>query len=85
MLNLCEHRDMFAKPNTGPHQYRIFNIAIVDVVLTILLAYVISWCFNYPFLPTLGISFFIGIIAHRLFCVRTTVDKFLFPIVDDSK
>lgn len=85
MLNLCEYRDMFAKPNTGPHQYRIFNIAIVDVVLTILLAYGISWFFNYPFLPTLGISFFIGIIAHRLFCVRTTVDKFLFPIVDDRE
>ena len=83
MLNLCEYRDMFAKPNTGPHIYRIFNIAIVDVVLTILLAYGISWYFNYPFLPTLGILFLLGIFVHRLFCVRTTVDKFLFPNVDE--
>lgn len=83
MLNLCEYRDMFAKPNTGPHQYRIFNIAIVDVVLTILLAYGISWYFNYPFLPTLGILFLLGIFVHRLFCVRTTVDKLIFPNVDE--
>jgi len=74
---------MFAKPNTGPHQYRIFNIAIVDVVLTILLAYGISWYFNYPFLPTLGILFLLGIFVHRLFCVRTTVDKLIFPNVDE--
>ena len=76
---------MFSKPNTGPHKYRLFNIAIVDVVLTIILAYGISWFFEYPFLRTLGILFLIGIIAHRLFCVRTTVDKIIFPYVNDPK
>ena len=25
------------------------------------------------------ISFIIGIVVHRLFCVRTTIDKLLFP------
>lgn len=74
---------MFGKPNTGAHKYRFFNIAIIDVVLTIVLAYVISWFFEYPLLLTLGILFLLGILMHRFFCVRTTVDKFLFPNVDE--
>ena len=73
---------MFGKPNTGPHKYRFFNVAILDVVLTIIFAYGISWYFGYPFLYTLGILFLFGIFIHRIFCVRTTVDKFIFPNVD---
>jgi formate hydrogenlyase subunit 4 len=83
MLNYCEFKNMFGKPNTGAHKYRFFNIAIIDVVLTIVLAYVISWFFEYPLLLTLGILFLLGILMHRFFCVRTTVDKFLFPNVDE--
>jgi hypothetical protein len=57
----------------------IFNIAIADVLLTILGAYII-----YIFLPKYNffvilISFFIlGIVLHRVFCVKTTIDKLLF-------
>ena len=83
MLNLCKYKNIFGKPNTGAHKYRIFNIAIVDVLLTILAAYAISWHSEYPLLPTLGILFLLGIISHRLFCVRTTVDKLIFPNVDE--
>lgn len=78
-MNLCKYKDMFGKPNEGAHSYRIFNIAIVDVLATIIVAYIISDMYNYNFYKTLGILFIIGIIAHRLFCVRTTIDKLLFP------
>ena len=83
MLNLCEYKNIFGKPNTGLHKYRFLKIAIVDLLLTILFAYGISWFYEYPFLPTLGIFFLIGIFVHRLFCVRTTLDKLLFPNVDE--
>ena len=79
MVDLCKYKDIFGKPNTGAHQYRFFNIAVIDVAFTIIFAYGISYFFDYPFIITLGILFLLGIILHRLFCVRTTVDKILFP------
>lgn len=78
MFNLCKYKDILGKPGKGAHSYRIFNIAIVDVLLTILLAYIISFFAKTNFMYTLIIVFILGIISHRIFCVRTTIDKLLF-------
>jgi hypothetical protein len=80
MFNFCNYKDIFGKPKTGAHSYRLFNIAIVDTVLTICLAYVLKrYIFtNYHFVVVLIGCFLLGIFLHRLFCVRTTIDKFLF-------
>jgi fatty acid desaturase len=75
---LCKYKDILGKPKQGPHKYRIFNIAIVDVLLTIIVALIISYIFSLNFWITLIILFLLGIILHRLFCVKTTVDKLLF-------
>ena len=77
-MNLCKYKDIFGKPNTGVHSYRIFNIAIVDVLLTILVAFIIARLIKKPFWIVLLILFLFGIILHRLFCVRTTIDKLIF-------
>ena len=34
---LCDYKNILGEPNKGLHKYRIFNIAIVDVLLTIVL------------------------------------------------
>ena len=52
---------------------------VVDVILTILLAFFIAKVFHLRFDITLVVLFIVGIIVHRVFCVRTTVDKLLFP------
>ena len=78
MFDLCKYKDIFGKPNQGAHSYRIFNIAIVDVLLTILVAYLLSIFTGYKFVYTLIFMFILGIISHRIFCVRTTIDKLLF-------
>jgi hypothetical protein len=78
MLNLCKYKDIFGKPKEGAHSYRIFNIAIVDLLLTILAAYLLSIFTGYKFIYTLLFMFILGIISHRIFCVRTTIDKLLF-------
>ena len=77
---LCKYKDVLGKPKQGLHKYRIFNIAIVDVLLTIAGAY-LFYLFNpkFNFFVILLCLFFLGIVLHRLFCVRTTVDKLLFP------
>ena len=75
---LCKYKNALGIPNKGVHQYRIFNIAIFDVLLTIILSLIISYIFNINFLLTLIILFLLGIILHRIFCVKTTIDKLLF-------
>ena len=37
----CKYKDFFGEVNTGIHSYRIFNIAIFDVIFTFLAAFII--------------------------------------------
>ena len=75
---LSKYKDILGKPKEGLHKYRLFGVAIVDVILTIIVALLISYFFKVSFWITLIILFLLGIILHRIFGVRTTVDKALF-------
>ena len=74
----CEYKDLFGKPRVGIRKYRIFDIAIFDTIVTVICAYAISWFFEWTFWKVLAIVFLFGIFVHRLFCVRTGLDKMLF-------
>jgi hypothetical protein len=82
-MDLSKYKNIFGKPNTGVHKYRFLNLAIIDIIFTIIFAYGISYFFDYPFIYTLGLLFLLGIILHRIFSVRTTVDKIIFPNIDE--
>lgn len=75
---LCQYSNIFGEPGKGVHSIRIFNIAIVDVIATILSAILISWLFGLNFWCVLIVLFLLGIILHHLFCVKTTIDVLLF-------
>ena len=77
-LDLCKYKNIFGEPNTGAHSYRLFNLAIVDIIATIILGIIISFVFKQPFIITLVILFILGIIFHKLFCVNTTINNLLF-------
>ena len=79
MFGLCKYKDILGKPNTGLHSLRILDIAIIDVLGVIIVGMLISNTFKIPLLYTIISYFILGIILHRLFCVRTTVDRLLFP------
>jgi len=79
MFDLCKYKNALGKPGKSLHRFRIANIAIVDVVLTILLAYVVHNVLEkHNYWIILAICFLLGIFMHRIFCVKTTIDKFLF-------
>jgi hypothetical protein len=82
-MDLSKYKNIFGKPNTGAHKYRFMNLAILDIIFTIIFAYGMSYFFDYPFIYTLGLLFLLGIILHRIFSVRTTVDKLIFPNIDE--
>jgi hypothetical protein len=76
---ICKHKDMFGKPGQGVHSYRFLGVAIVDVIMTMLAAWWISYVFGWPLWICMVSFFVLGILAHRLYCVRTKIDTLLFP------
>ncbi len=76
-MSLCKYKDSLGIPNKGIHSYRLFGVAIVDVIMTIILAYLISIFTRYNFTNTVIFLFILGIVLHRLFCVDTTIDKLI--------
>ena len=68
---------MFGTPNEGSHAHRFLGMATIDLVLTIIIGLILMWLTGSAI--ALFALFGAGILAHRLFCVRTAVDKFLFP------
>ena len=79
-MSLCKYKNALGIPGKGIHSYRFMGVAIADVIMTIIASIIISKIFNISFFYTCVFLFILGIILHRLFCVRTTIDKLLFPI-----
>ena len=89
------YKNALGIPKQGVHQTRIdigkVSIARNDVVMTVVGAFLLSLFFFNPFrkfnyyLRVVGIMlltlFGLGILLHRLFCVRSTIDILLFPHV----
>jgi hypothetical protein len=76
---LCQYKDSLGKPGEGVHSYRLLDIAIFDVIFTVIGAAIIHYFMpQYKFIVILASLFALGIILHHAFCVRTTVDKWLF-------
>ena len=79
MFGLCKYKHIFGEPRKGVHQYRLFDIAIVDVIMTIIAILLIVKFTKQSWQLVTVIMIILMIIGHRMFCVRTTIDKALFP------
>ncbi len=77
-IDLCRFKEILGRPRERIHSYRLFDIAVIDVAVTIMIALVIVRVFGFVFWKSLAASFIMGIISHRVFCVSTKVDKLLF-------
>ncbi len=78
MSGLCKYRHILGSENKGVHSYRLLNIAVVDTVLTIILAFFIAIRLRTSFLLVFFILLIVATLLHRLFCVNTTITKFVF-------
>lgn len=78
-MRLCKYKDAFGKPGEGIHRLRIFGLGLIDVVTTLLGAYLISYFSGVSLVYVIPFTFVLGVIVHRIFCVRTKVDRMLFP------
>lgn len=77
-MGLCKYKDIFGKPNEGGHKYRIFDFAIIDIVMTLLVGYIIHKQTKCNLYLIWIVLFILGIIMHEMFCVKTKLNKLLF-------
>jgi hypothetical protein len=75
---LCQYKDLFGKPRDGLRKYRMFDIAILDTAVVIIIGLIFSWVTKVNIWLTLAVLFLSGIVVHRLFCVKTGLDKKIF-------
>jgi Kef-type K+ transport system membrane component KefB len=84
MSGLCDTRvksffdDIIGVPNVGIHSYKIFGISYIDVVVVLIGAIMIAWFMKWSYVKTIVGTFILGIVVHKLLCVRSTVDKLIF-------
>ena len=76
-MNLCKWKNILGESGKGVHSIRLFGFAVVDVVMTFILALVISRFTGCNYFIVLVFCFSLGIFLHELFCVETTVSKWL--------
>jgi hypothetical protein len=81
MNSMCKYKHIFGIEGQGFHSYRVMNIAIFDVIGTILIAWIISIIFKIHFGYVIIVAFLLGVILHRIFCVNTTINKYIFGVV----
>jgi hypothetical protein len=73
----CKYKDVLGNVGEGVHKH-FMGIAMADVLMTLLSAYLLHRMTGYSLWKWVIGLFIVGILLHRLFCVRTTIDKLLF-------
>ena len=77
----CKYSNIFGKEKKGLHRYRVFNLAIVDVIGTFIIAFGLAYLFKWSLWITIICTFGMAIVLHRLFCVNTTINRIIFGSV----
>ena len=78
MKRLCQFKDALGKPREGVHSVRVLDIPILDVLGTLLGAWLLSRLTGIGFGITSIFLFALGFFLHWLFCVETPLTKLFF-------
>lgn len=89
MTRFCEYKDILGKPREGAHSMRLkignYDFALIDIILTIMLAAIISAYLKIGIINSLIYTFLLGIIMHWLFCVDTQLNLLIYDIFGINK
>lgn len=83
-MNLCQYKDALGEPRKGFHSIRLFDFAVLDIVGTFILAYLLSlfirmvFGYNLNYIISVIFVFCLAIFLHWLFCVNTKLNIMLF-------
>ena len=74
---LNKYKDILGEPKKGIHKYRFLNAAIADVILTVILACLITYFTEVPLVLSVIGAFSAGLFLHIIFGVDTNTVRYL--------
>jgi len=77
MCIFSKYKNIFGEAGKGVHSYRFLNTALVDYLLTILGAILLTYLTDIPLVITTIGLLVLGIILHYLFGVNTNSLKYV--------
>ena len=80
-FDLSKYKNIFGYPGTGVHQYKFKGTAIVDYVLTIAGAFIITYYTDIPLVITTIGLLLLGIILHYLFGIRSQAIQYISKFI----
>ena len=80
-FDLSKYKNIFGYPGKGIHQYKFKGTAIVDYVLTIAGAFIITYYTDIPLVITTIGLLLLGIILHYLFGIRSQAIQYLSKFI----
>lgn len=78
----CEYRNLFGESRMGFHSVRFLDMALYDWLGTFLLAYIYGRYVNIRYMEALIVTFVVGQVCHKIFCVDTTVLRLFGDSID---
>ena len=84
---LCNLKHIGGEPGKGVHAPRLFGLAAFDLIGTIVIALTLVQVYKWStgrtvdvhmYFIAITVGLFLGIFAHRLFCVNTRLNVALF-------
>ena len=83
MFELCYYKNSLGVP--GDKKYtRLLSIRVRDVITLIIGVFILSLLTKIPYWKMFIYIVILMVIFHRIFCVRTATDKFLFSDNEDN-
>ena len=80
MKGICplkEFNDIFGLPGQGVHKHTLFNVIVIDNLITIAVAVFITYQFDVPFPLSIIGTYIVSIVMHMLFGVQTKTLTYL--------
>ena len=84
MFGLEKYKNIFGLPGQGAHSHRIFGLATVDILGTVVIIFLLSRYLNASLLKTtVGVVLF-TIFIHMIFGVDTKLNKILLESIKSN-
>ena len=77
IMLFCKYKNSLGVPGEGVHKYRFGGIAIVDYIMTLVVAAFTSYMTGIPLILTTILWLVLAIVLHIMFCVPTSTTKYL--------
>lgn len=81
-MRLCQWHHVFGRERQGVHAYRVLDVAVVDVLLTAVVALFVS---RRRFMQVFLGLVLLSVPVHWLFCVDTTLTRLFVSIAQPQK